>query len=511
MKKKENKQMQEGKIVETQMPQKPKKKRKKSHIIIAIIVILFVVIRLVSCAFMPDTAAIVNTTTATRGDLQESISTSGMVESEEKKVIFAPVTGTLTEVNVEAGDSVKAGEVLAGYNMEDMDNRLQQATLQQEKSDAVYKSIMSDNSKSQAKLNEANTNLGVLEQQLKDYNARLEDLQEELSKSQRETNNALAQESLNLQNRSAELQLALQSLDTNAADYAERLKEIKEEQQSVSADLSYNQYMQQTASSSDYVTEMQKEIAEVQKHIAECEAYKAEMKSQKMSNENTVMNSNEKKQYSTDNELANLTYEQAQKEYDIAKNGICAEFDGIVTECSIVSGATVSEGMQLLTLENSKAVKISFSASKNDVEKLELGQKAEIIISGNVYDGEVSKIDRMASVNASNTPMVGVEIHITNPDDKIILGLDAKLTIYTDKAENAFLIPVEAINADKDGDFLYVVENGVVVKKMITCGISSDLYTEVIEGITEEDQIILSLVMGGTIEEGMAVTAMPEQ
>ena len=71
------------------------------------------------------------------------------------------------------------------------------------------------------------------------------------------------------------------------------------------------------------------------------------------------------------------------------------------------------------------------------------------------------------------------------------------------------LIPVEAINADKDGDFLYVVENGVVVKKSIVCGISTDTYSEVTEGITQEDQIILSSY--ATIEEGMAVTAVPAQ
>ena len=49
------------------------------------------------------------------------------------------------------------------------------------------------------------------------------------------------------------------------------------------------------------------------------------------------------------------------------------------------------------------------------MEKLRIGQKADITISGKVYAGEVSKINRMATVNASNTPMVGVEIHILEP------------------------------------------------------------------------------------------------
>ena len=98
---------------------------------------------------------------------------------------------------------------------------------------------------------------------------------------------------------------------------------------------------------------------------------------------------------------------------------------------------------------------------------------------------------------------------MSDADDKIILGMDAKLTIYTKKAENALLIPVEAINADRDGDFLYVVENGIVVRKSIVCGISSDVYAEIKEGLTEEDEIILTSY--SDLEEGMAVTVLPAQ
>ena len=52
---------------------KNKKKRKKAPIIIGIIVIIIVAIRLVSCAFTPAQMAVVTTTTAIRGDLQDSV------------------------------------------------------------------------------------------------------------------------------------------------------------------------------------------------------------------------------------------------------------------------------------------------------------------------------------------------------------------------------------------------------------------------------------------------------
>ena len=481
-----------------------KRKRKKAPVIIAVIIIVLIIIRLVSCAFSGNGGVMVSTTNAFRGDIEENVSTSGKVASEEKEILFAPVSGRLSVINVAAGDAVKAGDVLMTYDMEQMEERLQEATLQQTKSSASYNSTMTENSKSQAKLNEANTNLAVLDKQLADYKAYLKELQDKLSKSQRETQRQLSEESYELSRKSANLSKELQ----DSATSADRAKEINKELQDISASQARNSYVQSIAGSSDYVVNMQNEIASVQEHIEECETYKAKMQAQKDAGEGSILNGYQSQGYAADRDLAQLTYKEAEEQYYSAKKGIVADFDGIVTECTGVSGASVAEGTQLITLESSENVKVTFDASKSDVAKLSIGQKVDVTISGNKY-GEISKINRMATLNASNTPMVVVEVHLTNPDDKIILGLDAKLTVHTNSAQNTLLIPVEAINADKNGDFLYVIENGMVVKRAITCGISSDEYTEVLDGITEEDQIIVNSLTGVSLEEGMAVTAVP--
>ena len=45
-----------------------------------------------------------------------------------------------------------------------------------------------------------------------------------------------------------------------------------------------------------------------------------------------------------------------------------------------------------------------------------------------------------------------------------------------------------------------MIENGVITKKDITTGISSDEYVEVLDGIQEGDEVIRDL---GSLEEGM--------
>ena len=195
MRKRDKNQVAEGnQVVEgnVEVTQKKKKKRKKAPIIIAIMIVIIVIVCAISCSMASNSGVLVTTTTASRGDIQESISTSGMVASGERKVIFAPVGGKIAEVNVAAGDAVSEGTVLISYDMNDAERQLQQMTLQNNKSEAVYQGAMADNSNKRAELSEANRNLAVLEQQLADYKAYLKKLQEELANSKRETNNALA-------------------------------------------------------------------------------------------------------------------------------------------------------------------------------------------------------------------------------------------------------------------------------------------------------------------------------
>lgn len=468
---------------------KKKHKRKITPIIIAAVVVLFIIVRVIGHMMSSSMAPLVTTTQALRGDIQESVTTSGTVLSEDVLVVFAPANGILADVNVEAGDAVQAGEQLITYNMDQQERTLRSAALQLERSNAGYDGAMADNTVNNAKLNEANINLDVLNQQIADNEAYLKNLQNTFNQNQRTTANALMEEAFNLQ----------QSLnDPELSD---------EERSEINSQLARNNYLQQVVNSSDYAAQVQQEISDVQERLAGYKEYKAQMESQKSSSEVAVLDAYDRKQLDTDKELANLSYLEIEEQYYIAKAGVTAEFAGIVTSCTAISGEGVAQGTQLLTLESSENLKVSFEASQYDLEKLKLGQQADVVISGNTYHGKISKINRMAERNASNTPMVGVEIHLLDADDNIILGMDARLTIYTQKVQNALLIPVEVINADKEGDFLYCVEDGIIVKKPIVCGISSDTYTEVLEGITEEDVIVLSAF--GDLEEGMSVITAP--
>ena len=82
------------------------------------------------------------------------------------------------------------------------------------------------------------------------------------------------------------------------------------------------------------------------------------------------------------------------------------------------------------------------------------------------------------------------------------------MVVSTAQALDAVLVPVMAVNVDVDGEFVYVVENSIVVKKPVTTGISSDTMVQILEGLSQGEQVVTDVSSG--LMEGMTVVAIPQ-
>ena len=169
---------------------------------------------------------------------------------------------------------------------------------------------------------------------------------------------------------------------------------------------------------------------------------------------------------------------------------------------------TVTQGMELFTIENTDKASVDVTLSKYDYNTVKEGQSVEITLGDNTYQGTVTKMSHIAVQNEKGTPVISATVSIDNPDEDIFLGVDAKVKIYAASAKNVVTLPVEVVNIGKEGSFCYVIEDGLVTKRNITTGISSEDYVEITDGIKEGEEVIADL---GDYTEGMEVQAVPEQ
>ena len=218
----------------------------------------------------------------------------------------------------------------------------------------------------------------------------------------------------------------------------------------------------------------------------------------------SAVTAEEKEKMEITNNLSELDQMSAQELVEAAKKGIKADFNGVITKVSVVEGATTALGTELFTLQNTDKINVNVNVSKYDYDKLKEGQSADITLAGKTYEGEVTSISHVATQNEKGASLISADVRIKNPDDDIFLGVDAKVTIHAEEADDVVVLPSEVVNIGKDGSFCYVIENGVITRRDITTGISSDDYVEVTAGIKEGEEVIRDL---GSLEEGMQAEA----
>ena len=246
-------------------------------------------------------------------------------------------------------------------------------------------------------------------------------------------------------------------------------------------------------SASDELAELQSDLAS-EKAIAEADS--------------TSLTKEEKEKLKVTDNLSELDAKSAKELVEEGKKGITAEFNGIVSKVDIKQGAAATQGMELFTIQNTDKASVDVTLSKYDYDTVKEGQSAEITLGDNTYQGTVTKMSHIAVQNEKGTPVISATVSINDPDDDIFLGVDAKVKIHAASAKNVVTLPVEVVNIGKDGSFCYVIEDGLVMKRDITTGISSEDYVEVIDGIKEGEEVISDL---GDYTEGMEVQAVSEQ
>ena len=74
------------------------------------------------------------------------------------------------------------------------------------------------------------------------------------------------------------------------------------------------------------------------------------------------------------------------------------------------------------------------------------------------------------------------------------------------EAKDVIVIPTETVNASSDGDFVYVIEDGIVRERPVELGVMSATQAEVVNGLSDGDLVVNDLT-NLDIHEGMRAVA----
>lgn len=499
--------------------------------------------------------------TVETGDVAETIETNGTVISGEQKMIFSPVNASVETADFEVGNLVKAGTQLVTFNLKDLEEQNQKAELNVRSSELGYQDSVSQANKAASRQADARNKAVQLQAQVSAKEQEVQNLtnaiagaasaqeasrkqeekemQEQVSSLQKQIKNAgkeadVAKKAydkavteqqtaqVNFDAAAAAAESNPQALETAREKLNKANKSLTDAKSAYDTNQQAVDALQQQlnalqGSSQGVMTEsvgesdLQQKLQTAQSELAEL---KANLESQKAVAEadSGAMSSAAREQMQTNTNLAELESKSLEELIAEGKKGITAEFDGVISDKQIMEGATVTQGMQLFTLQSIEDVNVEVTLSKNVFAKVKEGQKAEITLAGETYQGTVQSINRIATSGVAGTNQAAVSsasimatIHIDNPDENIFLGVDAKVTIQAAEANDVIILPTEAVNIGKDGTFCWVNKDGILTKRSITTGVSSNEYAEITQGIDEGEVVIPD---PGNHEEGDAITVI---
>lgn len=190
-----------------------------------------------------------------------------------------------------------------------------------------------------------------------------------------------------------------------------------------------------------------------------------------------------------------------------------ADFDGVITAVDITPGASTTMVSSGITLENLGKMVVNVSLGEYDLHKVKLGMKATVTTAYGTYEGEVATIAPTATGGSSSSILdnvgsmagisglssltdsgAGVEctVAIDNPDENITVGFDADVEIETGVYENVTVVPIESIEMEKNGSYVYIYneEEGTAKKTAIKTGAISDTAYQVTDGLMPGDRIV---------------------
>ncbi|MCB1025642.1 MAG: HlyD family efflux transporter periplasmic adaptor subunit [Acidobacteria bacterium] len=355
------------------------------------------------------------------------ISVSGRIESDDSAVAVK-TTGKIREINVREGDRVRAGQIIAVLDDEQLKAREEQAQA------AVVQA--------ETRLSRAKQQIAILEEQKDQSQLGVE--QSKLD-AQGRVKQAEAQVS---QTRSqvAQAEAQLEQAEVN-------LKQAKYDEEKATRLFKTGDVSEQLAKQSQSKREALVKVVQAQRKqldsarsavnaaIGTLAVARANFANPAIRSSQSAAISKQIDQFGRDIDSAQADLERARAQFREAEANrndlnVVAPFDGVVATRAVEPGEVVQAGTTIITLLNTKSIYLRGFVPEGEIGKVKIGQKVRIYLDSdpnNPIDGLVTRIDPEATFTPENTyfqndrvkQVVGVKLSINDPQGFAKPGMPA--------------------------------------------------------------------------------------
>jgi membrane fusion protein (multidrug efflux system) len=187
-------------------------------------------------------------------------------------------------------------------------------------------------------------------------------------------------------------------------------------------------------------------------------------------------------------EALQASYNLASLELDYTQ--IRAPINGVVSERYIKLGNTIEIGAPIFRVTSFEPLVSYMYIPEREYRQIASGQPVKIDIDALASVELFANVTRVSPIVDPDTGTFKVTIEINDAERRIKPGMFGRMTIVYDIHENALQVPRSAIIEEMGVTSVFVVENGIAIRKTVQTGFSNNGLTEITNGIADDDRVI---------------------
>lgn len=480
----------------------------------------------------------VRTVTLQKGNLDDSISASGTVESSDVSNVTTDLKYTVKTVNVQVGDMVEAGDVICTLDTESLEKSIEKAKKaladSMAQAEKTYQKAQESLAEAQTKTSEAKTDMDEAQSAKDDAWSAYDSACSKVSSFQTEADDAAARQenALSALNDAMAVTAQKQTAYNDAygawktesdrqlaADYepaegdAEKLAGLQTAMDNAQAQLdAANEAQTKAQESYDQTSlqaqEKQKALSDAQSTVGLTGLQTAYQQAQAAYEQaqtayDQAVKNQETAQETCDDALESYNKsgesdELADLQEQLEQCTLTAETSGKVTAVNATVGSMI-EGAAA-TIQNTESLKVAITIPEYDIESVKVGMTARITsdVTDKEVNGTLSQISPTATGGGSSSSSFAAEVTVDDADSGLLIGTNAKVEIILSTTEDVFTVPLDAIGENEAGESVIYVQTGeengepVFEEMAVTVGEENDYYAQ---------------ISGAELEEGLVVRA----
>ena len=185
----------------------------------------------------------------------------------------------------------------------------------------------------------------------------------------------------------------------------------------------------------------------------------------------------------------------------IREAALVSPIAGVIGRRNVVPGEKVSAEQELMTVVDLRELELAGVVGTHQVSMLRAGQKLAVRVEGAAEPVE-GRIDRIAPMAEAGTRGIRVVVLLPNPQEVFRAGQYASALVSLDDSSQRLTIPAASVGQTSGQDFVWTVEKGVLVRRLVITG-RRDLANgrvEVTKGLTADAQVVAARF--DTLKEG---------